>query len=342
MTSHQLGWDDTLVYALNAHRPDYALALPGTAWDIVTAQWWFQEAYQPVEQFGEATLFGRKPTNPQPLIIDAANRFERGLVLDELTLSTAELEPGQNLTASLAISVTQPAPPLRFTTYLIDSRLTNRYEVTDTDPFANLYPSQNWQPGDYLRLPLRLAVPDDLPWGAYQFGIVLFDTAAGTPLKQANQSTEIHLGYLRNGRPDSTLNPDLTPMPINQEWANGIRLQETALPERAAPGESIPVQLLWNTSALPEKDWTYFIHLVNDQEEIVAQFDQRPLNGRWPTPAWRPEEPFWESVMLSIPPDLPAGSYHLRLGFYILDERLPLMASGADFLWLPAVIEIGA
>ena len=342
MTDHQLGWDDTLVYALNAHQPDYALSLPGTAWDIVTAQWWFQQSYQPVQQFSEATLYGRIDPFKNPTIIDISNPYQGELILDELTLSATQLKLGRPLTASLSISVTQPAPPpLRFTTYLIDTGLTTRYALTDSDPFENLYPSQHWQKGDHLQIPLRLTVPPDLPWGAYHFGIILYNADAGFPLQQSNRTDHIHLGTLTYGRPDATLNPSLLPQSIDQSWENGTVLQQIARPEMAVqPGTNLLLQLQWNTTATPAGNWTTFIHLIDDQGEIVTQLDQRPWNGRWPTTAWKPDQPFWENITLAIPPDLPAGTYHLRIGFYILNQRLPLANSSSDFLLLPSLITV--
>ena len=342
MTSHQLGWDDTLVYALNAHRPDYALALPGTAWDIVTTQWWFRQSYQPVEQFAEATLYGRINPFQTPTTIAVSNPYQGGFFLDELTLATTHLEPGRHLTASLSISVTHPAPPpIRFTTYLVESGAFGRHAVTDTDPFENLYPSQNWQAGDHLHVPLRLSVPPDLPWGVYNLGIIIYDTAAGLPLLQSNQSSEIHLGLLTYGRPDAVPDPSLTARSINQSWSNGITLRQLALPDMPLPpGTDLALQLRWDTTFQPARDWTYFIHLLNEQDEIVAQLDQRPWNGRWPTPAWIPNQPFWENISLSLPPDLPPGPYNLRLGFYIGDERILLSDSSMNFLGLPGLVFI--
>jgi hypothetical protein len=107
-----------------------------------------------------------------------------------------------------------------------------------------------------------------------------------------------------------------------------------------APGSELPLQLQWDTIATPTRDWSWFIHLLNDQDEIVAQRDQRPWNGRWPTPVWLPNQPFWESTSLTIPPGLPPGSYDLRLGFYIGDERLPLAANSDQFLLLSGIITL--
>jgi hypothetical protein len=86
------------------------------------------------------------------------------------------------------------------------------------------------------------------------------------------------------------------------------------------------------------RDWTYFIHLVDERGEIVTQLDQRPWDGRWPTTAWRANQPFYETAALVLPDNLPPGRYGIRMGFYIFDERLPLAGNTADFLLFPDVI----
>ena len=342
MTDHQLGWDDTLVYALNAHQPDYALALPSTAWDIVTAQWWFKQSYQPVEQFAEATLYGRVLPSAQPITTNIATAYPPYLVLDELSVSATELALGRPLTASLAISVTQTSPPpLRFTTYLVSLGTFERFAMTEFDPFENLYPSHHWQKGDHLQIPIWMEIPDDLPWGAYQLGIILHNTDAGTPLGNINRTTELDVALLTVGRPNQLSNQDLTFEDIDQAWANGITLKQLGLPDTSLPpGASLPLQFSWDTTAPIERNWTYFIHIVDEQGQTVTQLDQRPWNGRWPTTAWKSNQPFYETVTLSLPANMPSGSYSIRLGFYIFDERLPLAGNTADFLLIPDAILI--
>ena len=334
MTDHQLGWDDTLVYALNAHQPDYAIVLPGTAWDSVISRWWFKESYKPVNQFSEATLYGRITPTPLPTetTFPANIALEGGLKIESLTVATSELIPGQPLTASLAISVSEsPLLPLHIATYLVGSGTFEQYGNSNIIPFDNLYPSQHWQAGDRLNIPLLMTIPDDLPEGAYRFGLAFNDTDTDTALLQENQSSEIHLGLLRHGLPTirSILPPDYNP--VLQSWNNGISL---ILPRNFSISSQSTVQLqpIWQTTNIIAEDWTYFFHIINREGEIVAQLDQRPWNGRWPTTAWRPEERFQENLEINLPEDLPRGSYHLRIGFYTADEHLPLADSENEFI----------
>jgi hypothetical protein len=61
-----------------------------------------------------------------------------------------------------------------------------------------------------------------------------------------------------------------------------------------------------------------FLHLVDAQGNIVAQHDRVPgLRGTQPTTSWLPNEIILDPVDLSLPADLPAGDYTLRLGLYL-------------------------
>jgi hypothetical protein len=342
LTSHQLGWDDTLVYALNAHEPDYALALPGTAWDIVTAQWWFRQSYRPVEQFAEATLYGRKTPEDSPVTTTISMAYPPYFILDNLNLASNQLDLGRPLTATLSISVTQTSPPpIRFTTYLVNQGTFDRFAITDFAPFENLYPSQHWQKGDYLQIPFRLTIPETLPWGAYNLGIIMHNTETGFAIGNMSRQTELDTGLLTYGLPQDNTLTDADILVVNQSWSNGMRLNQIGLPNNAvSPGDDLPIQFSWDTTAKPGRDWTYFIHIIDDQGEIVTQLDQRPWNGRWPTTVWQPNQPFLETATIFLPADMTPGTYDIRLGFYIFDERLLLAGNTAEFLLINDLITI--
>jgi len=73
---------------------------------------------------------------------------------------------------------------------------------------------------------------------------------------------------------------------------------------------------------------------VDESGQIVAQQDQRPFKGRWPTPAWQPGQIYADSYEIALPETLPAGDYTIRLGLYDTAGRVPLsMGDGDMWLW---------
>ncbi len=79
------------------------------------------------------------------------------------------------------------------------------------------------------------------------------------------------------------------------------------------------------------KDYTVFTHLVAADGRIVAQQDNQPGEGRYPTSIWDTGEIVVDRYHLSIAPDAPDGEHHLEVGMYLLStlERLKV-ASGDE------------
>jgi hypothetical protein len=85
-----------------------------------------------------------------------------------------------------------------------------------------------------------------------------------------------------------------------------------------------------------DKDYTTFVHLRNAQGETVAQQDQPPLQGIYPTSLWSPRETVADEISLPAPADLPAGRYQIVVGLYDFStgQRLPTGGAGGDELML--------
>jgi hypothetical protein len=79
------------------------------------------------------------------------------------------------------------------------------------------------------------------------------------------------------------------------------------------------------------EDYTVFTHLVAADGRIVAQQDNQPSEGRYPTSIWDTGEVVVDRYRLTIAPDAPGSEYHLEVGMYLLStlERLKV-ASGDE------------
>jgi 4-amino-4-deoxy-L-arabinose transferase-like glycosyltransferase len=101
------------------------------------------------------------------------------------------------------------------------------------------------------------------------------------------------------------------------------------------PGEHLNVTLYWSPSAALPVDYTVFIHLLDEQNNIVAQGDGPPLDGRYPTTAWAEAEQLADTHVIEIVPGVEAGHYHLIAGLYdaASGTRL-LLVGGGDYVTL--------
>jgi hypothetical protein len=87
----------------------------------------------------------------------------------------------------------------------------------------------------------------------------------------------------------------------------------------------------WQALTEMERRYTVFVHLLDDDNRIVAQMDSEPLSGADPTAGWQLGEIVRDNYGLLITPDTPPGEYLLEVGMYYLPtpERLPVLdASG--------------
>jgi hypothetical protein len=89
--------------------------------------------------------------------------------------------------------------------------------------------------------------------------------------------------------------------------------------------------LYWHVLQSPDADYTVFIHVLNDRGELVAQFDSPPGGGTAPTSGWRIGETLRDTYPLPLPPDIPCGTYSVRVGLYTWPavERLPVAVDGS-------------
>lgn len=346
MTGHQLGWAETLVYALNAHRPTYALALPDTAWDIVTAQWWFQADYAPAAQFNEATVYQRRQLTRVVYRDDTATAFAQGITVQGVDFAQQQLRPDEMITFWLKTEVATSLPAdYLLTAFLIDSQTYERYAITTNEPFSGLYRSSLWQPGDQLTIPFQLTLPADLPEGTYRLGLLWYDPVAQMGLPLAGEPTETtgvgEWGWLTWGEPVAAAFPTPIPLPTPVHWQAPLTLLAAAWPlSPLSPGEMIPLQFLWQADQPLTANLTLFVHLVDDQGEIMAQQDERPGRGRWPTPGWAASQTVPHLVSIQLPESIPPGVYSLRLGWYDERGRVPLRDQSGDFFIFAQAITV--
>ncbi|MFP3895601.1 MAG: glycosyltransferase family 39 protein [Anaerolineales bacterium] len=87
-------------------------------------------------------------------------------------------------------------------------------------------------------------------------------------------------------------------------------------------GEDFPITLCWESLGPMEKDYSIFLHLVSEEDIIIAQRDIYPGRGTYPTSRWRPGDIIEDSYNIPVPVtamtpnrvDLVVGLYSLATG----------------------------
>jgi hypothetical protein len=168
---------------------------------------------------------------------------------------------------------------------------------------------------------------------------LLFDTRMSEPDGQrlALYATVAHHSLEEAGLGTIFGDPALATGSINS--SNGwIRLEGYALSPETTPGGELLLALRWESLRLMEHDYQVFVHLLNANNEKLAQRDGQPVQWLRPTSTWQPGEKIIDRYALLLPEDLPAGSYTIAVGLYdpVSGQRLPISAGPRDY-----AIEVG-
>jgi hypothetical protein len=80
-------------------------------------------------------------------------------------------------------------------------------------------------------------------------------------------------------------------------------------------GQPLQINLYWRALAGMDRDYTLFIHVVDQQGQNVAQRDLPLRYGDYQTSRWQPGELVIDRGDMGMPA-LPPGTYMLRIGLY--------------------------
>jgi hypothetical protein len=94
------------------------------------------------------------------------------------------------------------------------------------------------------------------------------------------------------------IGPSLNPL---ARFEDGIALEAASLPA-----------LTWRAEARPRRDYTVFLHLLDEAGRLVGQDDRPPADGRYPTSIWEDGERIVDEHPLRAPP----GRYRVLVGMY--------------------------
>ena len=205
-----------------------------------------------------------------------------------------------------------------------------RVAERQTYPGLGRYPTSLWTPGWAFCDRYTLTVAD---WAEaptrYWLEIGLFDAGSGARLR-ADPDPAIAGAVVVSApsRASDRATPGLATFGSTPDGS--IALAGYEIPSQAAsPGDELRVTLHWSASGTPTRDYIAFIHLWEPGDPApLAQHDAQPRSGWYPTSYWRPGDLVHDTHTLSLPPDLPPGTYPLWAGLYEPGDNTRLPAFG--------------
>ncbi|MBP7686680.1 MAG: glycosyltransferase family 39 protein [Thermoflexales bacterium] len=108
-------------------------------------------------------------------------------------------------------------------------------------------------------------------------------------------------------------------------------------------GQTITLTLYWRAVQQPDRDYTVFVHILDEAGQPAAQADSMPNQNRYPTLFWTMGEIVGDPHPIDLPRDLAPGTYTIEIGWYDLasGNRLPMNNDPAGVLNLsPLTVEV--
>ncbi len=197
---------------------------------------------------------------------------------------------------------------------------------------APIWPTTEWSHKIFLRDPHDVLLPPTLPPGQYQLSVSVVAPKQGR-LPVAGEDSVRLTTVTTIDRPHN-FEPPTPQSTLNFNFNNQALLMGLDLPQpQVVSGEIVDLTLYWQVLSPLARNWTVFVHLLDNQGQIVSQQDQIPGRGQFPTTGWLPQEYLVDLYALPIPADTPTGHYILKIGLYDAHDfsLLPLV-EGNDII----------
>ena len=135
-----------------------------------------------------------------------------------------------------------------------------------------------------------------------------------------SQIKTLYAGY---HLPLSLVQPPQPDRTFNAQFESGMQLLGVDLPKGAAvrPGKPLPITLYFSTPRVIDGFYTLFIHLADEHDRLLYQFDGVPAQGRHPTRQWLPGKVFADTYAIVVKDPKADGLATLSLGFYQYDDK---------------------
>jgi 4-amino-4-deoxy-L-arabinose transferase-like glycosyltransferase len=197
-------------------------------------------------------------------------------------------------------------------------------------PHWDSLPTHTWTKGQLIADERVLEVLPGTPPGFYQVELILLDAHRGTVLETGDREPLL-LGPLEIPRRESPAVESLgIQHPLDANLDEKVRLLGYNIESGFRAGDNIHLTLFWQCLEEMGQSYTVFTHLVDAGDNTVAQKDNPPVDGFYPTTKWEVGEIVRDQYDMVIPSDAPPGEYRLNVGMYLAEtgERLNVLKDG--------------
>lgn len=131
---------------------------------------------------------------------------------------------------------------------------------------------------------------------------------------------------------------------VNVQFGDHITLLGYTLNDTTfRAGDIVQITLFWQTDAPLEQRYKVFLHIFDENNQIIAQRDSEPGGGLALTPTWPVNEVVRDNHGIFLPLGVENGRYQFRLGLYdFADPNNRLQTGEGNDIFLLPEIEMGS
>jgi hypothetical protein len=204
----------------------------------------------------------------------------------------------------------QAVEPFKISARLLDGTGT-LVAMTDAEPVSGLYPVTAWRPGEVVADAYEIPLPAGVVPGTYVPLIVVYDPASGAEWGRVRLDPVSLAG--------NSARPPRRALEAQMSRTVYARFRDVELlgftPPAAEvvyrPGSELPLVLLWRAGGGADGPWALEVLLEGGGRSLNVA--AAPVGGSFPVDAWQPDQVVRQWLTLSLPADVPAGDYVLRL-----------------------------
>lgn len=228
--------------------------------------------------------------------------------------------PGQPLEIALLWQARQDElPRLKFFVHLMEKRsgAIYRWGGKDKEIYDGLFTTDKWQEGAIAGDIFSIDIPPWMAPGQYELQIGVYGAADNSRLSLPDGSSTFTIASVDMAPPQPQANKDQIELP-NESYdtlAQGLELRGYAplLGEMTA-GQAFDVVLFWLATETMQNLYEVRFELIPEEQTIPPLNWTQPLmQGNFPNTSWSPETLIADWHYLTLPNDLPAGTYQLSV-----------------------------
>ena len=252
-------------------------------------------------------------------------------------IQSGEVEPGEKVYITLYWQELQAIEENYIIYVHIFGQQGSKIGQRDTYPGTGRFATTLWKPGDVFAD--RIGVPIHPNAGRpvlarIEAGLYARQTKRRLPVfdSEGRSLDQTIIGQLKI--PPSRREPVVIPHPVDYSFGDTINM--TGYGIQIEPEGDVIISLYWRVLSHPTQDYTVFVHLLDEEDTIIAQGDSQPLEGDYPTSIWAPGELVVDPHAISLETKEYSERFRWRTGLYDLTTGDRVPAYGPNGLRLPA------